>query len=73
MELKSLCDICTKPCEPSICWKCGKKVCKEHYDHGSGLCEMCKKGHRKQLGGGQQLVIPESEKPTTVNPGDVKK
>ena len=69
--LKGICDICGKPGELLTCAKCGKRVCKEHYR--DGLCTECSKGEGMPRGGGGQLVVPQSEKPTTVTPGDIKK
>ena len=68
--LRGVCDICGKPDELHVCVKCGKRVCKEHYHNG--LCSDCYK-EEKPLHGRNELVIPDSAKPTTVTPGVVKK
>lgn len=70
--LKALCDICGKPCEPNVCWRCGRKVCKEHFDFCGGVCSECLKGGKKAKGKGE-FVVPDSERPTTVTPGDIRK
>ena len=67
---RGLCEICGKPAELSICKKCGRKVCAEHYNKESGLCTICDNKHHEIAPHGQ-FVVPE--KPTTVNPGDVLK
>ncbi|MCK4326963.1 MAG: hypothetical protein KAW41_00630 [Candidatus Diapherotrites archaeon] len=65
------CDICGNTGEVRVCWKCGKKVCMDHFSPQDGLCSNCKGA--KPMGGGGELTIPDSAKPTTVKPGDVRK
>ena len=73
--VKGLCHICGKPANLRTCWKCGKIVCEKCFDEPTGLCKKCmkKKKPEKPKKEPSELNIPESAKPTTVSPGDVRK
>ncbi len=68
--LKGICDICGKPSELKTCLKCGKRVCDNHFNNG--FCTQCKQNNSMPINT-TDLIIPDSAKPTTVKPGDVKK
>jgi len=40
-----LCDVCNKPSTHlNTCWRCGARVCDEHFDKKTGLCVRCVRG-----------------------------
>ncbi len=67
VDLTGVCDLCGRPGKLVSCARCGKRVC-EKCRKGT-VCKLCK----DRLPGGGELAIPESAKPTTVNPGDYRK
>ncbi|MCD6414125.1 MAG: hypothetical protein J7L23_00660 [Candidatus Diapherotrites archaeon] len=72
MEIAGTCDICGKPAKHLYtCSKCGRHVCAEHYT-AEGLCTICASKKKPTSGPASELIIPESAKPTTVSPKDIK-
>lgn len=41
MSVSGLCEICGRGEVQWSCDRCGKLVCREHYDRESGLCVEC--------------------------------
>lgn len=72
MEVGGICALCHKPTgHLYTCFKCGHKVCKRCYTH-EGLCRNCA-GSKPKAGPASEIIVPECAKPTTVEPGDIKK
>lgn len=42
MSVSGLCEICETATVEDGCDRCGRLVCAQHYDEGSGLCTKCR-------------------------------
>ena len=72
MKSIGICDICSRPSRVLYtCFKCLRKVCTEDYT-ADGRCVECASGKTPAAGPSSEIVVPESAKPTKVEPGDIK-
>jgi hypothetical protein len=49
-DVAKLCDFDDNRIAEHSCRLCGRRVCKAHFDHHTGLCESCKSGRNAGRG-----------------------